>query len=487
MGRRCWGRIAAGLSLLGTGCWTMQVTIPAAQPAPPAQVAHAAPTYAPAAVGEVSVSLDAVFRLAEAHNPRIGQAREKLNETLLARQAECDRWLPNTYVGLAYYRHEGGIQQENGTLLHSSTGALVPGLNIQSEWDLRESTFRALDAQRRQYQDQGELARIDNEVLLDAATTYLDLLTARRAEAVAQELERQERRLLPRSEKRAEKEPAYRPELENVQATLAGRQALIAKLRQQGNAAMLKLAYLLGLPPGTTLVPMDRVVVPLDLVDVSPPTEALVARAMDTGPGVADLNGILNVIQTGLDKSYGLHNLLPTVQLNIFEGAFGAGPGGQLAFDNRFDVAVNLRWNVAELGQTEAKRRQARSRQAQTMYALNELRGKLALGVQEGKDAVLHGREQIGLNAEEVRRRSEGYRLSDQRLEKGAQGASTTEVLMSLRGLEQAHFNYLQAIAAHNKAQVRLLMLVGSPKALPATAPVPEAPPAMLPVPKTGK
>src|SRR5262249_17537398 len=145
------------------------------------------------------------------------------------------------------------------------------------------------------------------------------------------------------------------------------------------------------------------------LVDVSPPTEALVARAMQSGPGINELSGLLGVIQTGLDKSYGLHNLLPTFGLTLFEGALGSGPGGTTVWDNRFDVGVNVRWNLAELTKTEYLRRRARSRMAQTMYALQDLQGKLALGVQEGKDAVLHGREQIGLAKDQVQHASESY------------------------------------------------------------------------------
>jgi hypothetical protein len=51
--------------------------------------------------------------------------------------------------------------------------------------------------------------------------------------------------------------------------------------------------------------------------------------------------------------------------------------------------------------------------------------------------------------------------LSEKRLQENVAGASTTEVLQSLRGLEVAHINYLQAIAAHNKAQIRLMLLLG--------------------------
>jgi outer membrane protein TolC len=297
----------------------------------------------------------------------------------------------------------------------------------------------------------------------------VDLLTARRGEALALELEKAERKLLERVERIAKTEVSATALVSSIRSALASRQQLVAKLRQQGNGASLKLVYLLGLMPGTVLVPTDKVIVPVELVDVAPPTEALVAKVMAAGPGVSELEGLLNVIQTGLDKSYGYHNLLPSLGLNLFEGGIGAGPGGHQNWANRFDATVSLRWNLTELTKVDYNRQRARHRQAQTLHALSDLRGKLALGVQEGKDAILSGREQLGLGVDAITQASEAYRLSDKRLEDGAPGASPTEVLLAIRNLEQAHFNHLLAIAAHNKAQMRLLLLLGP---APTTAPV---------------
>lgn len=477
--------------LLATGCARQLVEPPpsALRPIqPPAlhapaadirPVGHVEPAPLPK---EVPVSLDAIFRLAEAQNARVAQAREKLNESLLVQEMNCRCWLPNTYAGIAYYRHEGGIQQEDGTLIHSSTGALVPGLTIQADLDLRESTFRQLNDQRLVWQNKAELVQINNEILLDAANTYVDLLTARRGQALAEELEKSERQTLDRAERLARRDVSAVALVSSAKAAIAHRQHLIARLRQQGNAASAKLVYLLGLPPSTVLVPVDRVIVPIDLVDVTPPTDALVNHAMMNGPGVRELEGLLGVIQTGLEKSYGLHNMLPTFGLTVFEGAIGAGPGGTLAFDNRFDVTFSMRWNLAELAKTEYNRQRARHRLAQTAFAMQDLRGKLAMGVQEGKDAVLHGREQIGLAVDQIKEASESYRLSETRVEKA--GGSPAELLLAIRTVEQAHFNHLQSIAAHNKAQVRLVLLLGTPTAPPA-APIAPAPPVTtLPAPK---
>jgi outer membrane protein TolC len=417
---------------------------------------------------EVPISLEAIFRLAEASNPKIAQSREKLAESLLVQEMNCRCWLPDTYAGVTYYRHEGGIQNEDGTLTRSSTGALIPGLTIRSELDLRESTFRALNDERQIWQDKAELVQITQETLLEAASTYVDLLTARRGEALALELEKAERKVLERVQRLAEREVSALALVSSARSAVASRQQFIAKLRQQGNAASVKLVYLLGLMPGTVLVPMDKLVAPVELVDVAAPTEALVTQAMTTGPGVNELEGLLNVIQTGLEKSYGYHNLLPTLGLNLFEGGIGAGPGGTQNWANRFDATVSMRWNLTELTKVEWNRQRARHRQAQTLYALSDLRGKLALGVQEGKDAVLSGREQIGLGVDAITQASESYRLSDKRLEDGVPGANPAEVLLAIRNLEQAHFNHLLAIAAHNKAQMRLVLLLGP---APSTAP----------------
>src|SRR2546426_575621 len=81
------------------------------------------------------------LRLAEENNPQIALAREKLCESQTEQELACRGWMPNVYAGLGYYRHEGGIQNEDGTLTHSSTGALFPGMELRTEVDVREATF----------------------------------------------------------------------------------------------------------------------------------------------------------------------------------------------------------------------------------------------------------------------------------------------------------------------------------------------------------
>jgi outer membrane protein TolC len=103
----------------------------------------------------------------------------------------------------------------------------------------------------------------------------------------------------------------------------------------------------------------------------------------------------------------------------------------------------------------------AESKLQQTNLTIDDTRGRLTLGVREAYDAILSGREQVGYLTVGVRHARETYRLANLRLTEGVMGASQAEVALSIRGIEAAEFNRLGALSALDKAQVRLLLLVG--------------------------
>jgi outer membrane protein TolC len=494
--RLAWRLALAGTPWLGLGCAGpagevvragLDLPVPPggvqAAPAPEVvQASHAEAAPAPAEPAkELPITLDTVLRLAEGQNAQVGVARERLNESLLRSQMACGGWLPKVFAGVAYYRHEGGIQNEDGTLTHSSTGALYPGLQIQTELDLRESTYQCVNAQRQVWQRKAEVARITNENLLEAANTYIDLLAARRGEAVARELDGLERKLLDRAERLAREEVAAEALVEAIRASRKHRETLIARLRQQGNSASAKLVYLLGLPPCTLLVPVDAALAPFELADASPPCCELVSQALAAGPGVREMEGLLATIQNGIAQAQSPAALLPTFQMNVFEGAFGAGPGDRLDWDNRLDVGLQARWNLTQLFTAREQLRLARSGLAQAQLSYADLRGKLALGVEDARESILSGRERIGLATTEIQHASETYKRTTRRLEESAPGASIREVLLSISALEQAHYDYITSITTHNKGQVRLMLLLG-PAAGKPPAPA-DGHPAVLPEP----
>lgn len=474
-----WRRFAllagTGLSLLAPGCAQQQLTVaesPSALVARAAAPEPAAAEQPPAADRALPIGIDTVLRLAGEQNGQIAVARERVREAYAEQNLAQTAWLPAVNVGTAYYRHEGGIQLQEGPLIRSSTGALLGGVEIAGRIDPREAAFQKINAERKVWQQKGDLSRISSEVLLEAATTYIDLLTARTAEAAARQLLADEEEVLAQARELAKpgREPGTQFQVEAIEAEVYGLRALLPKLRQQGDAASKKLAYLLGLGSDVQLMPVDERLVALDLIDPSVPAEELTARALSAGPGVRELERLLGVIQAGREKAKGPGRLLPIVEFRMLEGGFGAGPGSRLDWANRWDLGVQARWNLTDLLRAPKLEAVADAQIQQAHLTYHDVRAKLTLGVQEARDASLAGKEEVRLASEAVKHARQGYDLSRRRLKDNVAGSTTTEVIQYIRGLQTAYLAYLATVAAYDKAQVRLLVLTGA-AAAPAEGP----------------
>jgi outer membrane protein TolC len=473
--------------LLAIGC--AQQTIALLPVEPPAAVFRAtagemvqAPVAAQAP-DALPISLDIVLRLACEQNSQIAMAREKLSEAFHQQNAADLAWLPNVYLGAAYWRHEGGIQNEDGTLIHSSTGALFAGTELKAELDAKEAAFQKVNASRQVWQRKGELSKITSETLLEAATTYIDLLLARTTEAIALQLEKDSRELLESARKLAKTEPPADLQAIALESESKGHKAAIAKVHQQGDAAALKLAQLLGLDPNAKLMPIDDRLAAFALADVNTPIEELVSRALANGPGIREMEGLLGVVQSSIEKAKGPGMLMPILELRVAEGGFGAGPGDDMRWDNRMDVYAQVRWNLTDFCKSRDQQRIADSKLHQLVLTQQELRQKLTVGVHEARSAALSGEDQIRLGAEQIQQACKAYQISQFRRENySEQRYKVTELqaLQALRTLEAAHLRYLEAASNYDKAQLRLLVLTGAttcetalPKVVPSNLPRP--------------
>jgi hypothetical protein len=173
------------------------------------------------------------------------------------------------------------------------------------------------------------------------------------------------------------------------------------------------------------------------------------------------MEGLLATIQDALEKSKGPGKYLPVFEVRALEGVFGAGPGDDMKWDNRFDLGLQARWNLGDFATAQTKARIAHSKLRQVHLTYQDLRAKLSAGVQEARESSLSGKEQIRLSADQLKHATESYRLSKLRLKENVRGSSPTEVLGTLQNLAQAQVSHLTAINAYDKAQLRLMLLLG--------------------------
>lgn len=411
----------------------------------------------------IPISFDTVLRLAQDQNGQIRLARMRIDDAAVDQYWANKHWLPDLSVGLGAYRHDGGIQDFQGNLLRTHYSSMQAGLELNGKYDWKEHLFRRVEAERRVWQQKGELSRLTSETLLDAASTYISLLASRSGVAVSMETEIRLKDLLDQTTKLAKIDPGLQVEVSRIETELMAQTVLTAKLREASKAAAAKLAYLVGLDPCCEILVADGKLVPIQMVDTNQPVLKLVDQALVVGPGVRELEGLLGAVEAARRANYGLSHWMPVVELNIIEGGFGAAPSGS-AYDytNRFDLAFRFKWSLSEVANSKQKRRQADANIAQVRLSYDDLRAKLTLGVQEAHDAIKSGMEQIHLAEKHIKAAEESYRLSDQRLKDMVKGRSPSEVLLALRTLGGARLEYLQAVREQNRAQLRLFILVGA-------------------------
>ncbi len=430
-------------------------------PMSPSASAPQPPVPRPAAYRQpLSIDLVTVLKLAEESNPQVALARERVSEALADKTRQRYRWLPDVYVGPAYYKHEGNIQLEDGTIIRSSSAAQLAGLEVRAVLDPKDAGLERADRERRLLQQQGDERRITQEVLLDATTTYVDLLTAQFILKFNEQQEDDYQQLL--KDTKALVAAGVRPQIEvdHVEAGMKARLHSLVKLRQQIRAASAKLAYLLGMDPACVeLLPADGELAALQLIEPSLDADQFVALVLRTGPGLVELEGLLRLANQGVVASQNA-GLIPALEVTAAEGAFAGGPGSALeSWDDRFDFAVRLRWNLKELAGTEEKRWAAAARARQVQFTYQELCGKLTLAVLDAHFALAATAEQMQLSQEQMDRGRDALNKSKQRF-KNAQAAAD-EVLLALRSVATIQADYLTAIAGYNKGQLRLMLMVG--------------------------
>jgi len=441
--------------------------LPAPQVSSPAKEVHGVKPFLVEDPGKAGpkvlpISLDTVFRLANDQNGEISLAREKLQEAHARQDLAGKAWIPDVYIGTSYYRHEGGVQNFNGQMLDSSYGSWFSGLEINSRIDLFEAAYQKVDAERKVWQKKGELSKISSETLLDVASTYIDFLTALEGQRVADELDVKMAQLLERAGQRAKVDKSYKVELARVSAENKAQKLVVRKLRESAASAEAKIKHLLGVDPSAVVVPVDRSLMPLRLVDANVPPEQLIDRAWTHGPGVAELTGLLDLVERSVAQSNnGSANLMPVVELNMGEGLFGAGPGSSMDFQNRWDMCVRLRWNLKKCCVGQDNKRILESQRMQVHQTYQNLRSKLALGVQDARETSLGSEERLAIALEQVEFAESTFALSKGRLDSGIPGASYAEVLLTLRALVAAHYSRVEALRDLDKAQLRLFVLVG--------------------------
>ena len=444
----------------------------------------AAPFVAPPALYPVAdvlpIDLPTALRLADAQNPAVALARARVQE-LLARQDQADvLWLPSFGVGTTYLRSDGQTQNQRGEIFAVSRSNLFPQFASSARVEISDAYFLPLVARRLTAAERAQVRAIENNVQLESALAYLDLLQAHAALAVNRAVLQRVEQM--RSTAKAADEAGIarnRADVNRAEVEYSVRVTERRDLEGRAGVASARLVRVLLLNPGTELVPADPAVVPITLVPGGMTQEDLVLTAWTQRPELTSQREQILAAQQRVRQAR-TAPLLPRVQMDYQGGVFGGGRNDYVGnFEGRSFVTAGVVWEVRNLGfGTAATVRERQATLAQANLRATEVQAQVAAEVIAA--ARNAGARHAALDSAQtaVKQAREMYRkLVDTSF--GVVGPQSKfdalEPLTAIQAHAQARTLYLNAVIEYNRAQFQLYTALGQPPetALPTATPIP--------------
>jgi outer membrane protein TolC len=290
------------------------------QPAPPEEI--------------LPIDLATVLRLTDQQSPTINLARERVNEAFAALQRAEVLWLPTLQADPAYERHDGPWQRSTGDVIQVSKSYLFMGGGAEARFDLADAYFAPLIARRLTQAEMENSRAVTNNVQLEGASTYLDLMQVYAALAINADILSRVEEMVRRTDE-ADKAGVGKSKADpnRARTELNLRREERITLEAQAAAISARLAQLLYLQPTVDLQPADTAVVPIALVPTELPLGEMVATAYLNRPELASNRALVEAaVERWRQARYS--PLIPKIDLAYYVGDFG---GGRNSFMSNFD------------------------------------------------------------------------------------------------------------------------------------------------------
>jgi outer membrane protein TolC len=504
-------RLSSPLRLAGLVLGWAVILAPSGRAQPP-DAPPSAPPVTPAEAGPVAftppatdpglrplpINLPTALQLADARAVDIAAAAERVRVAVAQLEQARALWLPTVTAGMDYARHDGRIQNSDGTLIDASRGNLMfglgTGIGTAAVFSPTDAVFAPLAARQNLRARRADLQAAANDTLVAVSDAYFTVQQARGELAGAEDTTRRAEELVRRIGRLA---TGLVPPLEAVRAEteLARRQQaeLLARERWRTNSA--ELLRVIRLDPAAQVEPVEPPHLRVSLVDLSRPVDDLIVLGLTYRPELASRQAQVQATLAALRQER-VRPLVPSVLIRgwstpvsgtLAVGTFGGGPNGRIGdFGYRGDIDVQLLWQFDNLG--FGNRGRIHQREAENRLAVVELfriQDRVAADVAQAYAQAELAAKRVGVAEREVK-------LALDSAEHNLAGLSQTrrsgefvqlivrpqEAVASVQALAQAYTDYYAAVADANRAQFRLYRAIGQPaQCVPWAAPA-EAPPA---------
>jgi outer membrane protein TolC len=422
------------------------------------------------------IDLPYALHLVHAANPTIALARERVAEAYAAEKQADVLWLPNLWLGgnpnaptflPTFFHHDGFLQNSNGAVFFTDKNNFFLQAGASLTVSLADAFFAPKFARDLTAAAQARAQAVTNDIQLEVALAYLELLRAYGALAINREAIQKCEEMVKAAES------AFRnglgktgadPNRAHTELQLRKQERLVRQ--EEAARASAHLALLLLLDPTADLLPADQAVLPIALVPLDCSLDDLIATALMNRPELAEERALISAALTHWREAK-YRPLIPMLQAFYWGGNFMGGNPTINVSSSREDVAAQVSWELRGLGLGDLYRaREMRSRYNQAQLRLIEeqavVSAEVAVAFKVVRQRELAVREaQVAVrNAEEMWRK---LRIIAFGVGLPARQYDPLEPLLAERALVEARTFYLDHVIEYNRNQFRLYWALGQP------------------------
>jgi outer membrane protein TolC len=437
------------------------------------------------------INLATALRLAGARPLVIAAAQASVRGAAAGLERAQVAWLPNFYLGTAYFRHDGAAQGTSANFYINTREQFQVGGGPVLILDASDALFAPLAARQvlRSRQLEVEVAR--NDVLLLVAEDFFNVQQARGKLAGTQDL-------LDKGELLSDRVRALGVNLmapgdrARARTALAEIEDAQASAREQWRVASAELTQVLRLDPSAVVVPFEPPHLRVTLIAPTVPVDTLIPIGLTLRPELASQQALVQAALARIRQER-LRPLVPSV---ILHGASQAGPGDYFMYGlfgsgahgdgnpwgTREDMALEFVWGVDNLGfGNQARVRERRAEQERMVVELFRVQDLVAAEVARSHAQLVSATTRMDWAETGLRDARLTYDASVDELGKITEISGSRvltrrvfEVVDALRALLAAYDRYFAAVSDFNRAEFRLYRAIGYPAGVLACERSPE-------------
>ena len=421
------------------------------------------------------IDLSTSLALVAGQNPQVGFVQERVREAWANVKAAEALWLPSLRAGVSYNKHEGNIQDVGGAIINVSRGSTFGGLGaravgagspavpgLYSQFHLADAIFKPIVAKRTMAARQHGVSATTNNEMLRAALAYTELVEAVERKRIASQTKAELKKLADLTASFAKRGQGNQADADRAKTELQLQDNVVTRADEAVRVASARLAEVLNLDTTETLIPAEAAVIPVDLVSADNDVNALVQQAHSNRPELCENQFEIDAAWNSYKRER-YSPLVPNVGLGVSWGGYAGGVGDTIGNQrDRFDFDALVYWEVRNLGLGEsAARTSAKSRMHQSQFRRAKLGAVIRREVATAYAGVGSAAKQIIQAEAGVKSANDSMTRNFKRIREG-QGLPL-EVLQSIKALDAAKRERLNARAAYNRAQFRLHRAIGWP------------------------